>query len=239
MSEPYFIWNGLNSMEMGLLVTDFPAICRAKERVTTVTVPGRSGNLTITDGTDVYESYLRTLKAVTMPGANIHDICAWLRGSSTVIFGNEADYAYTARITNQVSFDKLYNGGYYELSIPFYCQPLKQTVQKESDITITASGTTISNPGDVASRPIITLMASDTDTIVLTVGSSAVTIIGLKSGESIILDWDMMDARLSDGVTNANSYVTGNAQTIPTGDSFVSWTGSVSKVVISPNWRYL
>ena len=38
---PYFIYNGIDSREMGVIITSMPPVIRAEKRVDTITIPGR------------------------------------------------------------------------------------------------------------------------------------------------------------------------------------------------------
>ena len=54
---PYFIYNGIDSRMMGVIVTAMPPTVRAAQRVESVKVPGRSGSLHETDGS--YDNYTK------------------------------------------------------------------------------------------------------------------------------------------------------------------------------------
>ncbi len=89
------------------MVSEYPAISRPKERVNQITIPGRSGVLMLPESDlPVYEPVLRTAQCWVRPDADIDAICAWLQGSGSVVFGNEPDHSYDARIINQIEFSK-------------------------------------------------------------------------------------------------------------------------------------
>ena len=44
-THPYFLWNGVSSEDYGIMVSEYPAIARPKERVSQITIPGRDGVL--------------------------------------------------------------------------------------------------------------------------------------------------------------------------------------------------
>ena len=39
MSHPYFLWKGNSSEDYGIMVSEYPAISRPKERVNQITIP--------------------------------------------------------------------------------------------------------------------------------------------------------------------------------------------------------
>lgn len=221
---------------MGVIVSTYPTISRPKERVSQVTIPGRSGDLTIAQGTyPVYESYLRTCECYIRPSADLNAIMAWLKGSGTVVFGNEPNRLYEARIINQIDFDQIIKGrGFRSFDIPFQCQPYKYLYPAASSIVISQSGSTIANPGSVEAEPM--LVVSMTGSGTLTLGGGAI---------DIVSDWrvriDVKTRLITDYDRTANwAYrVTGELPTIPPGDSLVSFTGGITAVTITPQWRFI
>lgn len=237
MGFPYFVWNGHAAYEFGVIVSEYPPIMRPKERVTTKTVPGKGGHLTFleTVAVPVYESYLRVVHCYIRPGASIQAIEQWLTGSGIVIFGNEPDRYYNARIINNFDFNKIVRGKqYYEFDVPFYCQPYKGLVPIEENIVINTTGATIQNPGNVPALPKVTLFGAGE--ITFTLGGGMVQLTNIIDG--IVMDWENQECTSLDGGFLLNNRVSGT-QYIPIGTSVVSWTGNVIQAVIQPNWRWI
>ena len=87
ITHSYFLWNGVSSEDYGIVVSEYPVISRPKERVSQITIPGRSGVLMLPEnGLPVYEPVLRTAQCWVRPDADIDAICAWLQGSGSVVF---------------------------------------------------------------------------------------------------------------------------------------------------------
>ena len=61
----YFIYNGKDSRDMGVILESLPPITRPKRRMETLTIPGRNGTLCIDEGT--YESNPISLKCTLFP----------------------------------------------------------------------------------------------------------------------------------------------------------------------------
>ena len=128
---------------MGIAVNTYPPIVKPRERISQVTIPGRQGDLAIpeSNGEPIYEAYLRTVECTLLPDAQLQNVLSWLTGTGSVIFGNEPGMVYTARIVNQISFDKIMRGREHRsFSVPFYCQPLKAAAETEEPVALTASG---------------------------------------------------------------------------------------------------
>ena len=219
------------------MVSEYPAISRPKERVSQITIPGRSGVLMMPESDlPVYEPVLRTAQCWVRPDADIDSICVWLQGSGSVVFGNEPNRSYDARIINQIDFSIILRGrGFRSFAVPFQCQPYKRLYPPAEDIVVTVSGTRVTNPGTVPSCPKITVYGNGTITLITSGG--AVVLTSIENG--IILDWEAQECMSLDGGTLLNQKVSGEPQTLPPGDSTITWSGDVNKLVISPNWVFL
>ncbi len=228
----WFEWNGRRCTEYGIHVTEQPPVTIPTERATFTNVPGRSGSLTTLEGDDVYDDLLLTASCFIADPARIPAIAAWLRGSGQVTFANRQGGFYHARIVNQIPFEKILRGNPHRaFAVNFRCKPFWYQAGVEP-ITLTASGTFITNPGSVFSEPVITVYGSGEVTLMV-----GMTITELEITDSITLDTPLMEAY--SGSTSMNNCMSGDFPTLLPGQNAVSWTGNVSRVVIQPNWRYL
>ena len=228
-----FTWNGVSSTSEGIRIREMPQIVRPEERVNHIVIPGRSGELTETEGTDIYNSYIQTVPIAVDSLAHVKDIEWWLRGDGYVSFCNESNRKQRARVINAVTFQKhSKNSSWYEAEVQFYCSPLKEQLS-ESSVEITTSGGTITNPGDVESRPLITIIGSGDITI--RINDRALVLEGVVSGWKVDSDLEWV----IDGTTPLSGVCSGDFPRIRTGESAVQWTGNVTKLIILPRWRYL
>lgn len=228
----WFEWNGRRCTEYGIHVSEQPPLTIPSERATFTNVPGRSGSLTTLEGDDVYDDLLLTADWFISDPARIPDIAAWLKGSGTVTFANRQGGFYHARIVNQIPFEKILRGNPHRaFAINFRCKPFWYQAGVEP-ITLTTSGTFITNPGSVFSEPVITVYGSGEVTLMV-----GVTITELEITNSITLDTPLMEAY--SGSTSMNNRMSGDFPTLLPGQNAVSWTGNVSRVVIQSNWRYV
>ena len=229
----YFIWNGVDCRTKGIHVTDQPPITIPLERSTLTNVPGRPGSLTQLEGDDVYDDMILTATCFISDPAQIPAIAAWLKGSGTVTFANRTGGYYKARIANQIPFEKILRGNpHCTFAVNFRCYPFFYA-ENVSDITITTSGTTITNPGSVYSEPIITVTGSGD--ITLMVGTTIVELTDVSG--SIVVDSVLQEAYK--GTTLMNDHMSGDFPVLKPGLNGISWTGTVSQVIITPNWRCL
>lgn len=97
--------------------------------------------------------------------AQIPAIAAWLKGSGTVTFANRTGGYYKARIANQIPFEKVLRGNpHCTFAVNFRCYPFFYA-DAGDDISITTSGTIVTNPGSVYSEPILTVTGSGNITL--------------------------------------------------------------------------
>ena len=229
----YFIWNGVDCRQYGIHVSELPPITIPLERSTQTNVPGRPGSLTQLEGEDVYDDMILTATCFISDPAQIPAIAAWLKGSGTVTFANRTGGYYKARIANQIPFEKVLRGNpHCTFAVNFRCYPFWYQ-ENVADISVTASGTTVNNPGSVYSEPLITVTGSGD--ITLMVGTTIVELTGISG--SIVLDCALKE--VYKGTTLMNDHMTGEFPVLKPGMNVISWTGTVTKIVISPRWRFL
>ena len=156
MGQSYFVWKGIDCRSLGVKLAAPVPIVRPEERVQHIEIPGRSGDLTLVEGDAIYNSYIQTASLLVRGGMRIREIYDWLRGSGYVTFSGEPDRKQAARIIGSVTLEKQSrNLDWWAGDVQFYCQPLKQLLTEET-VTITSSGATVYNRGDVDSKPRIT-----------------------------------------------------------------------------------
>ena len=230
MSEITF--KGTTASSKSVTVLKYPEIVKPTLRVETVKVPGRDGELTLS-GMPSYEAMVLECECMVPSVDKISAAAAWLTGRGDLVLGNDPSYAYDAQIIDEIRFEKILRGhAHRRFTVPFLCQPLKKKAVTESDIELTAPGTVV-NIGHVPSRPLIKIQGSGN--VVLAVGAYSLAITGIST--SILIDSDLGMA--TNGTVNESYKVSGEWPLLVVGNNAVGWTGTVSKVTITPRWRYL
>ncbi len=233
MIKDWFEWNGVRCTEYGMHVLEQPPLTMPAERVTFTDVPGRSGSFTTLEGEDVYADMVLTAQCMIADPERIPTLCGWLKGGGKVTFANRPGGFYHARINNQISFEKILRGNpHRSFAVNFRCKPFWYQAGVEP-ITLTTSGNTITNPGNVFSEPIITVHG--TGDLTLMVGTTIIELEGIEG--SITLDTPLMEAY--SGIVSMNGCMRGEFPVLKTGMNAVSWVGDAGKVVIEPNWRHV
>jgi len=227
-----FTWNGVNCRNKGIRLQSMPQIIRPEERVDHVTIPGRSGEMTLTEGEDIYNSYIQTIPLIVDNAADVKAAEKWLRGDGYVTFSCEPERKQRARVINAVTFAKhSKNSAWWEAEVQFYCDPIKHAVSEDA-IEVTTSGTAVNNPGDMRGYPKIAITGSGAVTVAA--GGATLTIPNCVSGWVIDCENEWI---LAGNIPQVNA-CSGNFPIFNPGNNAVTFTGA-TKLTITPNWRYL
>mgnify|MGYP000442017170 FL=1 len=229
--EAWFTFKGVDSREMGVIVTAMPETVRAERRVESITVAGRNGSLHTDEG--VYESYDRTMECALIKRAKLDEVTAWLVGSGEMTFSTEPDKVYRVTIANKISIAQMMRV-FQKFQVILDTQPFKYSVNASGDALELTAPTTIRNSGTVYSEPLITVYGSGD--ITLTINEADFPLYGVE--ESITIDSEMME--VFKGNTNQNGkYGGAEFPRFEVGQNEIRWTRNVSKIKIQPRWRWL
>ena len=229
----YFIWNDTRSDAMHIFYNDRTPVIRPEERLEHIVIPGRAGELTQVEGENIFNSYIQTITLTVEGLENVPAAEIWLKGDGYVTFDTQPELKQRALIINAVTFQRhSKNTNCYTGEVQFYCDPVKQLIA-ETDITVTTSGTTLTNPGTLPAFPEIQIEGSGA----VSVSIDGVTLIipELTSG------WTADCANkwiCQNGVPQFGAWQ-GTFPEIPVGESTILYTGNVTKITITPHWRYI
>lgn len=225
---PYFVFKNISSLDMGIIVNTLPPITKAARDISKISIPGRDGYLT--QDFETYSSTVKPVECTILDISMVDQVIAWLSGSGEVIFSNQADRKYQANIINQIPFNKIIRK-WYKFIVNFDCQPFALMLDNPV-ITLTSPGI-IYGAGTYKSKPVITVYG--TGTIELTVNNIVIHLTNVS--EYVTIDSGLMDAYK--GTLLKNNDTLGEFPELVVGENVISWTGTVSKVEIESNWRWL
>ena len=239
MAQSFFIWNGIDCRSKGIILRGPAAIVRAEERVKHVEIPGRAGDLTETEGADIFNSYIQTVTISVRGGMNVRNVYKWLRGSGFVTFSGEPDRKQAARIIGAITLNRISrNMDHWLGEVQFYCQPFKQLMDEK--ITSTS---TVRNNGDVACKPKIKVTCTGDGqggraSAVITIGGKTFTVTDNLAGTILMIDSDAMVVTNSDGTADWTSYSSGEFPVLQPGNNTITGSGW-SSIEIEKRERYL
>lgn len=228
-----FTWKGRNSYDYyGIVINKKPPLVKPERNVEEIAIPGRDGDLTIDYG---------TYKSITFPmtctfldnvsGISIDDIVTWLDGYDNLILSWQSDRQYKAKLINRIDIAQSLET-YGEFPLIFKAQPFGYSTNNYVN-TFSSTPCSIFNGCTKDSRPVIKIYGSGT--IDLIINSNTVHLTNVV--DYVTVDSDLMDCYKDTVLMNNN--MTGDFPIFNVGTNTISWTGTVSKIEITPNWRFL
>ena len=235
-----FTFAGRSSEEFYLTVEKLPIISAPAKKYSTISVPGRNGDLHIEEKafqnyTQPYECYFHA-PDLTAPEV-AHAIKGWLmgsRGPQKLRDTYDPSYFHNATFLGPIDIERLLNE-YGRCVISFDCAPQAFLVSGQERKVFTVAGS-LHNPTAFSAQPLITVYGSGAGSV--TVGNATVQI--KEMVDMLILDCDTQNAyrQLGEGAPenkNRTIYAPVFPELTP-GDNPVSWNGAVERVEIVPRW---
>lgn len=223
------------SSDFGIVVSNYPIPPIPAEKVSSEEIMGRSGTVTITEGEDVFKSISLTIDCFILEGTSARDqIVDWMRGSGYLILGNDPTKRYYGRLSNQIDISQIVRGdNAVAISFIFSCQPYRYEADPQ-DIVLSVPST-IENPSYLASDPIIKI--SGVGNVSISIGDYSVSVSSLSG--TVTLDCDAKQAYSSTSGPVISLGDDGEWPKLVSGSNYITWSGGISSVTISPNWRWL
>ena len=135
------IWKGVSSTTIkGLIINELPPISQPEMRVMETVIDGRNGSVIENLGFNAYD------KPITISlhrDYDIDEVIKYFTGEGEVVFSNEPDKVYRAKIHAQIDYNRLLR--YRQAVVLFRTQPFKYAFNEELSATeiSSASGTSI------------------------------------------------------------------------------------------------
>ena len=115
------IWKGVPSTKIdGLLICDLPPISKPPLRVKETTIDGRDGSIIEELG---YSSYEKSITIGLRGNFNINQVIKYFTGEGEIVFSNEPEKVYTAKIVAQIDYNRLLR--FRTAVVKFKVQPFK------------------------------------------------------------------------------------------------------------------
>jgi len=219
-------------VDYGILIEKRPVIPKPARNINYIEVPGRNGSLRVDDLT--YKDLIIPFKCGFKDDgiANKADVIkAWLDGGEgPLILSNQPDKYYLAHVSDQFDIAQEWKV-FGRFLVNFRCKPFKYSTNN-TPIALVNAGVLI-NPGTVTSEPVILVMGSGN--ITLMVNGTAVNLVSVVG--SITIDSVLRDAY--NGSVLQNNQMASDFPVLVPGNNTISWTGTVTSVQVTPNWRWL
>ena len=229
----YMIINDFNTSTLpNCVVTDFGEVEAAKPKAPEIAnLFGVNGNYRILDG--AYESYERTFAFYlprTLDPSKIVE--RFQPNDNTLEFSYQLGSLFYADFVSAKYKPQGMHG--WKLEIKLSMQPFRYQKSVEP-IVFTANGT-INNPGSVYSEPVIEVEGDGE--ISLTIGKKTMYL-NISRKATIDCRHKKQNIYNAEGVVQNTLRKRGGFFELPVGNSGLVFTGTVRKITIQPNWRYI
>ena len=226
----YFIFNGENSKDKGIIITKMPPISKPAKRVEKIIIPGKNGVLHQDEGT--YETVLIQIQCAVVEKCNIKEIVSWLNGTGELILSNDPDIFYNAHIINQIDYTSIVNL-IHEFPLELELQPFSHSIEKYKKVYSTGNDHIFNIPDATATMlPYIKVVGSGQ--INLTINNETMI---LNVNEYIELDCELLIAHKN--FESADTAVSGNFFKLLPGLNEINILGNYTKLEIIYRKAYL
>ena len=230
------IWAGTSNKDVGMVIEHYPSIVFPERDQTIQEVPGRNGNVVITNGSfkNYEQQYSAFLDSQAIGGLEqvMPKVMDWLLGHEGYQRLEDSyfpDFYRMAYYSGGSVFMNMFND-YGQGTLTFNCAPEKYYKSGEWQMTL-SKGQVLLNPSSFAAFPLITVTGSGSGT--LTFNSSSITISSIGTSVTI----DVKQHRAYNGTTNRNNTITGSYENLKLGkETTITWSGGVTGVKIVPRW---
>lgn len=246
MINPYISWfefDGKNSHEYGLVISEKSTFNVAGRRYETLEIAGKDGEVIKDNGTfsNVKISYtVGYLKQNPLIGSivtqtAIDRIKVWLSKPNycRLIDSADPEYFRLAVCNDEIDFNQS-ERGIITATIDFNCKPFKYALSGEKIITLTEPEAIV-NTSNLTALPYIKIYG--TDTIDLYIGSQHFLLKNVEN-EIEIDSEKMIIYKISNGtvVNQTSKYYSADFPKLISGENHISWSGTVSKIELKPRW---
>ena len=229
----YLIFRGVSTESLGdVYVSRMPDHRKASKRFAEYYVKGRDGALHVDEG---FATFTLSVTLILL-GANVNArqiVNAWADGTGKLISSDDLNHAYEASVLDEIQWSRAKYGEKFcdTATIKFVCQPY-MVESVDSVLTFTATGD-ILNPGSATALPLITVEGEGDSTV--TVAGTEMTIASMTPGVPVNIDCANGYVWTASGATS----ITGGFPELPMGASSVVFGSGVTKVTITPHWRWV
>ena len=229
----YLIFKDVSTKALpGVAVSKMPSHKRAAMRYTEYYVKGRDGALHTDEGLSNIE-LPATLVLLDARAETRQAVNAWAMGQGKLITSDDPTKAYKAAVRREIKWQRQKgNRGYFDTATVYFdCDPYMYEAH-ETEIAFTADGN-LNNPGTAEAIPTIKVEGSGNASF--TIAGQAVTIRGMSSGVPVYLDCENGYVYAASG----SMTMVGEFPILPKGLSAVDLGSGVTKLTITPHWRWV
>ena len=226
-------WKGVDIATKGLLALTQPEPQTPEMEVEIFPIEGSDKSEVVEKG---YRPYTLPVKfAIFDPDTYLDSAMEFLRGSGALISDDDTTKYWNAQIIKSSKFERMMpSSKIREAVVEFYVKDPYRYKVGETDTTLTSPGN-VTNAGTVNSLPLIKITGSGT--VVITIGGRSFTYV--FDTPSVFIDSESQEAYYLVPTTRKTNKMTGAFPYLTPGVNAISWTGTVTQLIITPRSRYL
>lgn len=229
----YVSFRGASTASLtGVAVSVMPSHKKAAMRYTEYYVKGRDGALHVDEGLANFDIQV-TLVLLDASAATRQLVNAWADGTGKLITSDDPARAYRATVKQEIQWKRVRgNTGYFDTAkITFNCEPYMYEAV-ETVLTFTADGQIV-NGTSATALPLIVVEGSGD--VTFSVAGEEITIAGMTTGVPVYIDSETGYVWAETG----DATMTGNFPEIPMGTSDVEVGSGITKITVTPHWRWI
>lgn len=217
------IWiNGVDVADSDIHVLSLPPYVAPRKRVRRYEIPGRSGELTVEDGS--WEETERMAELLYI-GDDPAGATRFLLDAENVRFANEPDKVYECLVLDGFEVPRTINQS-HRFNVIFRCGLARELVPT----VLTGTNVVLNNQTNTIAFPRIEV--TTTGIVTITTGADTITVTGVTG--TLIIDSEL--GIVKDEAGNAWGRLTGRLPEIKPGE--IMTISSAQSMTIKPNWRW-
>lgn len=230
------VFNGVSSKDLGIRVATPPEYQIPERDISTTLVPGRNGEAILNVGAfkNVKREYSVSFPADIPFSERAATIARWLFSSSGYARLQDSYDPNVYRMAfcqETTGIESLYQEA-GRTTLSFSCRPERFLLSGEEPITMTTPGT-ILNPTGMATEPLLRVYGTGAGKF--TIGEKEVSIKRLDT-EYLAIDCHTQDAFYLHVNKNDTVSIQDGFPKLGPSETYVTWSGGVTKIEIIPRW---
>lgn len=223
------IINGTSLSSLGVIVENQTRFTKPKRRNSNYYIDKKDGANNEEYGYDAYTlSYNITLTDPT----KFDQVYVLLDGEVVLETSDDVNKIRYAKIIEEVKYSPL--AIWKKATVEFFIAKPFRYIKTESNVTLTAPGN-VSNVGTVDSLPLIKITGSGI--VVLNIGGRSVTY--NFDTPYVYFDCELQEAYYLTPTPSKTNRMTGNFPYLTPGVNAITWSGTITELVITPRSRFL
>lgn len=229
----YIFYNNVGSRELDLIIENVPNIPASNIIYETISIDGGENLTKIKGFEDIPLSfdfwYRATDDEYLMKKAMIDN---WLLSAKSKDLFYSADESKTYKVKQiKISETKTSSRIIRRFTVTFTCNGLKYMTSGLKAQAINTSGMILNNFGTYEAKPLIKIYGEGNINITINNNSFIVN----NVSDYVIIDSEIKEC-YKDSM-NKGRYMAGDYPVFSIGENIITWTGSVTKLEITPRWR--